>query len=66
MKIRKSVGVNTSTIINFYKERRDYFKNGKAHCQKCKFFAFGYYCNKEKRSAEYVDKPKHCRKFKEK
>ena len=59
-------GVNTSTIINIKKKRNNYLRKGKAHCKKCKYLAFEYYCNKQKKSAEHVDKPKHCRFYKAK
>lgn len=44
-------GVNTSTIINIRKKRREYMKNANATCSKCSWLQFGYYCSKRKRSA---------------
>lgn len=59
-----STGVNTSTIIHV-KQRKVWCKSGKANCRKCTHLKFDYYCNAKKRSAEYVDKPKECKYFRE-
>lgn len=61
-----SVGANTGTIINVKKKRKQWQKKGKARCTKCIYFLYGYYCDKERRSAEHWDKPKHCRWYKAK
>ena len=52
-------GVNTSTVINIRKKRNQWQRKGKARCTSCEHFYYGYYCNKQKRSAEHYDKPKH-------
>ena len=57
-------GVNTSTIIDFRKQRSDYFKKGKANCTKCINFRYGYYCIKLNSSVEHATKQKHCKQFK--
>ena len=36
---------------------------GKALCQECKFFKYGYYCEKYKGSAHFPNKRKKCRFF---
>lgn len=59
-------GVNTSTVINIRKKRTAWQRTGKAYCQRCLHLQFGYYCIKQRRSAEHVDKPKHCNYFKQK
>lgn len=58
-----ATGVNTSTIIDIIKKRTAWQKKGKAHCQRCKYLQFGYYCGKKKRTAHHVDKPKHCKDY---
>ncbi len=51
-----STGVNTSTIIDVRKKRKEYFKkinkNGKANCQSCAQLSFGNYCNSLKKTME--------------
>lgn len=54
------VGVNTSTVINFKKKRNRWQRQGNAKCSECKYFYYGYYCNKLKKSAEHYDKKKQC------
>lgn len=58
--MKGAIGGNTSTIIDVSRQRKAYFKKGKAHCKKCVYLAFGYYCDKMNKSAIHVDKPKHC------
>ena len=53
-------GVNTSTVINIRKKRNQWQRKGKDRCTSCEHFYYGYYCNKQKRSAEHYDKHKNC------
>ncbi|KEH86632.1 hypothetical protein Z965_07255 [Clostridium novyi A str. BKT29909] len=55
--------VTSCTIVDIRKKRREWQKKGKARCTKCKWLKWGYYCDKKKRSAEHIDKPKHCNGF---
>lgn len=59
-------GITTSVIINIGKKRRQWHNKGKAHCKRCEYLQFGYYCAKKRRSAEWVNKPKQCTDYKQK
>lgn len=59
-------GVSTSVIIDVRKKRREWHKNGQAHCKRCQYLQFEYYCAKKRMSAQWVNKPKHCKYYKQK
>lgn len=52
-------------IVDVRKQRNEWLRKGKANCKRCKWLKWGYYCDKLKRSAENVDKPKHCNFYKQ-
>jgi hypothetical protein len=50
-------------IVDVRKKRKEWLRKGKANCQRCVWLKWGYYCYKQKRSAEHIDKPKHCKYY---
>lgn len=57
---------SSCTIIDVRKKRREWLNKGKANCSKCVWLKWGYYCNKERKSPEYINKPRHCKFYEKK
>lgn len=51
-------------IVDVRKKRKEWLRKGKANCKNCVWLKWGYYCDKQKRSAEHIDKKKHCKDYK--
>lgn len=60
MAFKGTTGTST-TLVKLKKVKKT--DKGAVFCTNCKNLKWGYYCEKQKKSAEWINRPKICRFF---